>query len=202
MAAKLLPRIWCTPLPWRIRIEATVHLLGNLAFLPMVLLIFLLPLAATIRNTTSIAAIELLDFPLFVAATLNLAIFYLFAQREARGPRTFWRSLPRIPLVLGVGAALSLNNLRAVFRALCGAQTPFVRTPKHGEGPRIQKAGPRLDLQSLVESLFGVYLLLATGGLLAWHGWSHSLPFLALFGFSFLHLGLRDRRAQSVARFS
>jgi len=57
------------------------------------------------------------DIPVFLAASVSVAVFYICAQRELH-PRTWLREILLLPCLLALGIGLSLNNARAVLEAL------------------------------------------------------------------------------------
>ena len=73
----------------------------------------------------------MIDIPIFLTASVSVAVFYICAQRELN-PRTWMREMLLLPCLLALGVGLSINNARAVLEGLFGVQSEFVRTPKHG----------------------------------------------------------------------
>ena len=189
---KLGPRILRSELPLSTRIEALFHLGGNLAFPLMVMLVLLLPMTLPIREPGEFLLNLSLDVPVFFFATLSLLLFYGLSAQQSR-PTSWRRDLPYVPLVLGLGAALTLNNARAVFEALLGHRSPFVRTPKSGDTGSSLQRRRLVRIQTLGEVTLAIYFALASGYAL-YRGLWFPLPFLALFALSFglLGLGLGD----------
>ena len=128
---KILPAIFRSRLPWRIKSEAFVHLAGNSSYVLVVALSLLLVPAILIRDRIGWQKLAALDFPLFFGATLSFVAFYLASQRElGRGWLVTLRDLPGVS-ALGIG--LSIHNARAVLEGLFAhrAAEGFVRTPKY-----------------------------------------------------------------------
>src|SRR5207302_1076950 len=73
----------------------------------------------------------LIDVPIFLAASVSVAAFYICAQRELH-PRTWMKEILFLPCLLALGIGLSLNNARAVLEALFNHKSDFTRTPKYG----------------------------------------------------------------------
>ena len=201
-AGKLLGRIWRSNIRLVQKVEATFHMGNNLAYPLMVALLVLLPLALHFRVRGSLLAGLAVDLPIFVFATLNLAIFYALSEREVGGWRAFWTRLPLVPFVLALGASLTPNNARAVTEALAGHVSPFVRTPKGGATGARRYRLP-LNVQTALELAFGAYYTAALG-YATWRGLWLAVPFLALFAMGFLQLGvgslLPGRRVSGAAR--
>jgi len=196
-ARKLLPRIWRAELPLRVKVEAAFHMGSNLAYPLMVVLLALLPIALLVRVDGRAWTGPLVDLPIFVFATLNLMVFYAASELELRDGR-WLRRLPLVPFVLGLGASLTPNNARAVWEAIRGVRSPFVRTPKAG-GQGVGRYRSRPGLQSMVEVAAALYYLAATA-LAAVHGLWLALPFLALFASAFTLLGVGSLVPRRAAR--
>ena len=197
-ARKLLPIIWRAKLGLGHKLEATFHMGNNLAYPLMVVLLCVLPFALAVRVRSSLLVGLAVDLPVFVFATLNLAIFYALSEKEVGGWRAFWTRMPLVPFVLALGASLTPNNARAVGEALAGRESPFVRTPKSGGGRGVTRYRLPLSAQTVVEILFGVYY----SGTLVYavsRGFWLSVPFVGLFALGFLQLGLGSLRKPSAS---
>src|SRR3954466_6343614 len=139
VALKLLPTILRSNATFAQKSEAFFHLTNNLAYpLLLVLSILLLPNLA-LRSHHGWREVLMIDLPLFFGTTASVASFYLASQREIalmRAPgerkRSIWSAVRRLPLVMSIGIGLCVNQTRAVFEALMGRETEFVRTPEHG----------------------------------------------------------------------
>lgn len=193
-ALKLLPRILKSDQPRHIKYEAFHHLTANFAYLLMVILAALMPLATIIRIHQGWYEALVLDLPIFLGATFSVCYFYWVSQREiGRSP---WEILRLIPAVLGLGIGVSVNNAKAVLEALVGHETPFVRTPKYA----IQKVGeswasklyirkstllPLLEFSLGAWFTYGIYFVIVSEN----HSF-FSVPFLILFQFGFFYVAI------------
>ncbi len=193
-ARKVLPRVLRADLPLRVKIEAIYHLTGNLAYLLMVILALLMPLATLIRVQQGWYEVLLLDLPIFFGATFSVCYFYWVSQRDqGRKPLEILRLLPTV-LALGIG--VSVNNARGVFGALVGHQTPFVRTPKYAVAQRQDAWTSKLYIRRrsflpVVELTLGLWFTFAIWTILTDPALPlASLPFLMLFQFGFFYVGL------------
>jgi cellulose synthase/poly-beta-1,6-N-acetylglucosamine synthase-like glycosyltransferase len=189
---KLLPRILASPLPIPLKVEATYHLTANFAYPLMLLLSVLMLPAMVVRYNSGWYEMLLIDVPLFLGATASVCSFYSVSQREVFGEGWLAR-LGYLPAVLAVGIGLSVSNARAVFEALLGYKTDFVRTPKFAvESSRDEWRDKRYrgatSVVPVLELLLGVYFSIA-----AWYAASHgilgTLPFVLLFQAGFLYVG-------------
>jgi cellulose synthase/poly-beta-1,6-N-acetylglucosamine synthase-like glycosyltransferase len=206
VAKKLLPRILRSDATFAQKMEAFFHLTNNFAY-PLLLLLSLLLLPnLALRTEHGIREVLVIDLPLFFGTTMSIASFYLMSQREiallraarlgsggaAERKRSMLSALKRLPLVLSLGIGLCVNQTRAVFEALLGRETEFVRTPKHGIRGKLERwSGKKYraarSLTPLVEVALAVYFLAAVWIAII-HGHFLSLPFLGLFlcGFSYV----------------
>ena len=189
---KLLPRIWRSPLPLPIKIEATAHLTSNFAYLLLACLCVLLhpslggPSSGRLR-------MFLLDVPIFLSASLSVAVFYICAQRELH-PHTWMREILFLPALLALGVGLSINNARAVLEAIFNHQSDFKRTPKYGIENKSQawrscRYTPLKSLLPIVEVAFALYFSYFLWYALA-HGQYFAIPFLVLFQAGFLYVAI------------
>jgi hypothetical protein len=203
---KLLPTIFRSAYPWRVKVEAFFHLTNNFSYLLVVLLALLIVPAIIIRERIGWQKLALLDFPLFFGATFSFIGFYVSSQREIGRE---WRpTLRYMPFLMSLGIGLSLNNVRAVLEAIFGRRTEFTRTPKyrieggHGEW-RSKKYRASANFSVFGEILLAAYFLFAIGFSVTEHYWL-GIPFLLMFfnGFAYTallslisHWAARPRRA-------
>jgi hypothetical protein len=190
---KLLPAMWRSPLPLRVKLEATFHLTSNLCYLSIVLLSGLLPLSLILRHHLMLGGIEFWEILVFLFTTGSVFVFYLASQREIY-PDWKWR-LKDIPFILTLGIGMCINNAWAVGEALLSRKTPFVRTAKYRiesfkdswKGKIYRSADTRTIL---VEGFFSVYMLLTFVLLFKLGNWG-AIPYLLLFVGGYLYvLGL------------
>ena len=195
-ARKLLPYILSCDLPFKVKLEAFTHLSNNIAYLLMIVLSLLMPLATVIRIHRGWHETMLVDLPVFALATFSVCFFYVLSQRE--NGRSWWDSIRFLPAVLSVGIGLSVNNCKAVIEALVGHQTPFVRTPKYAVTTESKTQSwmasayiKRMTFMPAIELSFALWFGVAVFYALA-QGVSAaaSLPFLLLFQLGFLYVGL------------
>jgi cellulose synthase/poly-beta-1,6-N-acetylglucosamine synthase-like glycosyltransferase len=181
---KLLPRIWKSPVPLRVKLEATFHLSANLSYPLLVLLSIMMPFAVALRaRGLSHRGPFALEAVVFGLTTASVFVFYAVAQRElGQG----WKLRTRdIPVILAIGVGMCINNAGAVMEALCGHETPFVRTAKY----RIETFRDRWKgklYRSALRPTFFIELLLAaymvtSFSFLAYMGEWAALPYLGLF---------------------
>jgi cellulose synthase/poly-beta-1,6-N-acetylglucosamine synthase-like glycosyltransferase len=189
---KLLPTIWRSKLPLPIKLEATGHLTSNFAYLLLACLCVLLH-PSTGGPQSGWLRMLLIDVPIFLTASLSVAVFYICAQRELN-PRTWMKEMLLLPCLLALGVGLSLNNARAVLEAVFNHKSDFARTPKYGIERRSQpwrncKYMPLKSLLPIAEMAFAAYF-----SYFVWFALAHrqflSLPFLLMFQGGFLYVSL------------
>ncbi len=200
---KLLPLIWKAPIPLKVKLEATVHMTSNLAYLCMLLVsLILLPVLAWRLGHANTRLTWAADGFILLAATISVLLFYALSQ-GVQGKARLLRSLFLFPLLMALGIGISLNNALAVLEGLAGKKSPFVRTPKTGGAARPGRPGEtdyqaRIGPLPWIEILLGLYLLSAVA-LTASHGLWASAALVALFSGGFLYVGLLSA-APALAR--
>ena len=189
---KLLPRIFRSAYPWRVKLEAFFHLTNNFSYLLVLLLALLIVPAIVIRERIGWQKLAVVDFPLFFGASFSFIGFYISSQREIGRD---WRpTLRYMPFLLSLGIGLSLNNVRAVLEAIFGRQTEFTRTPKYriegNEGEwRNKKYRASRNFSVLGEVILAIYFLFAIGFAIA-EGYWIGIPFLLIFFNGFAYTAL------------
>ena len=199
---KLLPTIWRSDLPLLIKLEATGHLMSNFAYLLLACLCVLLHPSAGGPQVGWVRTL-LLDVPIFLTASVSVAVFYVCAQRELY-PRTWMKEMLLLPCLLALGVGLSLNNARAVLEAVFNHKSDFARTPKYGIERKAQqwrnlRYMPLKSLLPLAEMAFALYF-----SYFVWfairHGQYLTLPFLMMFQLGFFYVSLSSF-SQWIPRF-
>jgi cellulose synthase/poly-beta-1,6-N-acetylglucosamine synthase-like glycosyltransferase len=189
---KLLPRILRSSAPLPVKVEAFFHLTANFNYLLMVALSVLMFPAMYIRYNMGWYEMLLIDVPLFFAATMSVAHFYVIAQREIHDDWVV--RLKYLPFLMAIGIGLAVNNTKAVIEALADRPSEFARTPKYGiqreDDEWIgKKYRQSLQVQPLIELALGLYFTATVFYALA-NGIYGTLPFLMLFQVGFLYMGV------------
>ncbi len=189
---KLLPYLLMADLPLRVKAEAFFHLTANFNYLLMIALSVLMFPAMIVRYEMGWTEMLLIDIPLFAAATFSVVNFYLISQREAYPD---WKTRVKyLPFVMAIGIGLAVNNAKAVLEALFGQPGEFTRTPKYGieraqDDWQHKRYHQTMPIQPLVEVALGLYFT-ATVVYALTNEIYGTLPFLVLFQFGFLYMGL------------
>jgi cellulose synthase/poly-beta-1,6-N-acetylglucosamine synthase-like glycosyltransferase len=200
---KVLPRIWRSKLPLPIKIEATGHLASNFAYLLLACLCVLLH-PSTGGPQPGWLRMLLIDVPIFLTASVSVAVFYICAQRELH-PRSWMKEILLLPALIALGVGLSINNARGVLEAVFNHKSEFKRTPKYGIEKKSQawrscRYMPLKSLLPLIEVGFAIYF-----SYFVYYAFAHrqylTLPFLVLFQVGFLYVALCSL-AQWLPRFN
>ncbi|MCK9524207.1 MAG: glycosyltransferase family 2 protein [Proteobacteria bacterium] len=190
---KMLPTILKADVPFKVKMEAFFHLTNNFAYLLMIMLALLLMPNLLVRTQHGWVEVLLIDLPLFMGTTFSIGMFYVTAHRALYGD--IWRALLKVPLLMSLGIGLSINNAKAVFEGILGHETPFVRTAKHGvienKKDSFAKKSYRAKkgLVSAVELFFAAYFMVTIYFAIK-GGHYVSLPFLFIFLFGYLYVGI------------
>jgi cellulose synthase/poly-beta-1,6-N-acetylglucosamine synthase-like glycosyltransferase len=189
---KLYPRIWGSRLPMRVRLEMFFRLTGNISYPLMIVASFLQFPLLLVRYNQPFYHLMILDLPLLFFSSISVFLFYgtaVWYLDERRAPR-----LLHLPLVMALGLGLAFSNARAVFEALLGIKSDFIRTPKYSvektedETWRRKKYKRKRGWLPLIELSFSVYFLLAILYAIRMSMWG-TVPFLFLFFFGFGYMG-------------
>jgi len=186
---KLLPTIFRSEYPLKVKVEAFFHLTNNFSHLLVVLLALLIFPAIIIREQIGWQKLAVFDFPLFFGASFSFIGFYVSSQREIG--RSWKPTLKYMPFLMSIGIGLSLSNMRAVLEALAGSSTEFTRTPKYrieGEGGdwKSKKYRATGNFSLVGEIILATYFLVCLVFAVAERYWV-GVPFLLVFfnGFAY-----------------
>jgi cellulose synthase/poly-beta-1,6-N-acetylglucosamine synthase-like glycosyltransferase len=199
VAKKILPRVWRSSYPLKIKIEATFHLTANTCYILMLLMAILTLPVLHIRTFLGWERMLIVDLPLFSMATMAISGYYIASQR-ALYPN--WKEqIKYLPILMAIGMGLCINNTRAVIEGWIGHQSAFLRTPKYGvigqgdggeqqlDSKKKRKYSGRKTLLALGELFMAAYFVVVIYK--AWiTGLYFGIPFLMLFHVGFLYIGL------------
>jgi cellulose synthase/poly-beta-1,6-N-acetylglucosamine synthase-like glycosyltransferase len=187
-AMKIMPRVIKADVSFHIKLHSFLHMTHYMIhplMLTMALLAF--PLLAWYK-------LNIQGWPLLVA---GLAILFAavapstlyFVAQKASGYLGWKRRILAFPILMSIGVGIAVNNTRAVFSALTGKQSAFVRTPKKGDKVvSVYKSVRNFPGVAFLELLVGAYCAF---GLLQYLDARKYLvgPFLALYAIGFLAVG-------------
>lgn len=191
-AKKILPLVWKSDIPLRVKLQSTFHLTNNLVF-PFILLAAILNVPLIfIKNSGSHEAYFAI-MSIFVLAFISSFLFYMYAQKDIR---TDWRKkIVLFPLFMAGSMGFAVNNSRAVIEGLLNRKSEFVRTPKFKlESEKDSWMGKKyltrkVGFSVIVEALLAVYCLIGVISSIYFMELA-AIPFQLLFflGFAFVSI--------------
>ncbi len=200
-AKKLIPHLWRSNIsPW-LKLQGTLHLLANSTY-PFLLLVGIL-------NPAVVYAAHTYD----IRITWWLSAYFLFSlfgtysyhgEAERVLHRDWLKRMRYFPLFLGQAIGLSVNNAKAAVEAWLGRKSPFHRTPKYNITSRDTmwhrlRYRSRFTWTSVVELGLGLYSVGAIVYAVETREYG-ALPFLILYAFGYLLIGIYSVRHQLLVR--
>lgn len=184
VAMKLLPRIFRAKIPLRVKVEAFMHLTPNISYPLMIAVSMLVLPVMIVRFYMGVFQMVVIDLPLIIASFWSITAFYLYAQRELY-PRTWWKSIAFMPMLMAAGVALTVSNSKGVIEALLGIQSSFARTAKYAVGTQKVKVRPaayqrRSGWLPYIELAIGTYFVFMVDFAIETYNF-FAIPFLVLF---------------------
>jgi len=161
-ARKMLPAVWRSRLPLKLKIHATFHLTNNLVF-PFIVAAGILNVPLVFIKHSGAYDSYFAFMSVFVFAFIGSFLFYLFSQRDAYSD--WQRRLYLFPLFMAGSMGFAVNNSRAVLEGLFKKKSEFVRTPKYSIRSRNdswtgkQYVPVKIDPGVVIELLLAVYCL-------------------------------------------
>ncbi|MEY5131060.1 MAG: hypothetical protein RL734_1127 [Bacteroidota bacterium] len=162
-AKKLLPLVWKSNLPMKIKLECTVHLTSNIVFPFILLTAFLNVPLVVIKNTVEGYDSIFTMMGIFVLASISTFMFYMYAQRAIH--LDWRRRLMLFPVFMAGSMGFAVNNTKAVFEALTGKKSAFLRTPKYkivgadGEWKKKKYVQKKIGGAVFMELFFTLYFI-------------------------------------------
>lgn len=179
-ARKLLPGVWRSSWSFTRKAAATLHLTHYLVHPAILASLLLAPLAVQYAGRVSSSPLfAFLVLPLFLSGLLPPLLLYVAGQVRLGRPV---RTLLALPALMSYGTGIAWSNTRAVWQALGGQASPFVRTPKYGSGQGSYRARPASGAAEL-----GIATLGAIGLRIIWSSterWFAPLLLLYVVGFA------------------
>ncbi len=159
-AKKILPAVWKSDQPLRVKMQATFHLTSNFVF-PFILLAAILNVPLVFIKNSGSHELYFAFMSIFILAFVSSFTFYLYSQKDVRND---WRKkIVLFPLFMAGSMGLAVNNSRAVFEGLLNRKSEFVRTPKFklvNQNDKVEKknyVNRKIDFSTIVEMILAVY---------------------------------------------
>lgn len=185
-AIKVLPRVWASDFPLHVKWQALMHTTHYMIHpLMLATAILSLPLLTWYSYHLPNWMVWALVVVIILAAMAPSAL-YLVAQRYSNSPG--WRKRVLVfPILMSLGTGIAINNSKAVFSAILGRKSGFVRTPKKGDNSFI-KAGIKFPLVAFAEIALGIYCLQSSSLYFTSEKYLVG-PFLILYAVGFMSVG-------------
>ena len=189
-AKKILPLVWKSKIPLRVKLQSTFHLSNNFVF-PFILLVAILNVPLIFIKNSGSHEVYFALMSVFVLAFISTFLFYLYSQRDVRSD---WRKkIVMFPLFMAGSMGLAVNNSRAVFEGLMNRKSEFVRTPKFKVvDEKVSWTGKKylsskIGFSVIIESIMAIYCLIGIVSSIYFLEIA-AIPFQLLFftGFSFV----------------
>ena len=186
---KILPRVWKSKYPLKLKIISTYHLTNNIVF-PFILIACLLNTPIVLIKNTGLYDTYFMFMSVFVLAFIASFIFYLYSQKDVYDD---WRKRVLLfPVFMAGSMGFSINNTKAIFQALINKKTEFVRTPKYlivdkkdsWAGKKYSHKKRTLTFSVILESIIAIYSFAGVCISIATLQIS-ALPFQLMFTFGF-----------------
>ncbi|HUX60105.1 MAG TPA: hypothetical protein VMV32_02240, partial [Ignavibacteriaceae bacterium] len=201
-AKKILPLVWRSKMPLRVKLQSTFHLTNNIVF-PFILLAAILNVPLIFIKNSGPHEAYFAVMSLFVLAFVSSFMFYLYSQKDIRAD---WRKkIVLFPLFMAGSMGFAVNNSRAVFEGLMSRKSEFVRTPKFKVVTNKDSfagnkySSKKLGMSVIVELIMAIYCLVGIAASIYFFELA-ALPFQILFflGFAFVS-GTSIKHAYSKA---
>jgi cellulose synthase/poly-beta-1,6-N-acetylglucosamine synthase-like glycosyltransferase len=159
---KLLPLVWKSKMPMRIKIHSTFHLTNNFCY-PFIILAALLNMPMTFIKHGGEFNTYFDVMSVFILAFASSFMFYLYSQKDVY--EDWRRRMLLFPLFMGGSMGFAVNNTKAVLEGLFKYKTEFVRTPKYSIKEKKDSwkdkkyVGVKFSWVVIVEVLLSLYCL-------------------------------------------
>jgi cellulose synthase/poly-beta-1,6-N-acetylglucosamine synthase-like glycosyltransferase len=191
---KLFWRVMKAPLRIDQKVEAFFHLTPHFGYpLLMALTVLLLPTVA-FMPASDWRGLLFVDFPICVASTGSLGIFYALAM-HAQG-RSIWTALVRLPGLIALNAGLSPSQTKAVWSGLREMHGEFIRTPKKGNAAGRYAMVADLPLAELLLGIVTAFTSLVA----VRNGHYFAAPFAGLFAAGYFYTAAMVVSEQTARR--
>jgi len=185
-AIKLAPSIFKMKIPVFKKMEAFFHLTHYFVH-PLMLLLAILafPIMMILETGHGTLLFYLIAVILLFSMSAPSSL-YIMSQRAAYKDwkvRILW-----LPVLIVIGTGIAVSNSKAVFEAVIGKKSGFIRTPKKGDS-QLKSYKAVLPISALVEIALGIYCTFSFAAYIS-HGKLLIGPFLAIYAAGFLYTGL------------
>ena len=192
-AIKLIPKIIKAKLPLKIKMECYAHLTSNIVF-PFIILVALLNIPVVFIKNSFIGVDTFYSLmSVFVFATIATFAFYSHGQKVIHSD---WKKrLLLFPVFMAGSMGMAVNNSKAIFEAIIGKKTEFIRTPKAGDSHSNTKKYTKRKISPIViiELILAFYFVFGIG-LSIYYMEIAAIPFQLMFFAGFACIGILSLR--------
>jgi cellulose synthase/poly-beta-1,6-N-acetylglucosamine synthase-like glycosyltransferase len=199
-AIKLLPRVWASSWDLHKKLSASLHMTHYLVHPLILASLFAAPLALLLVERGAVPMwVLMLGIASFVIGATSPIAVYVTSQLALHG-KAGWRNLRALPPLAAIGTGIAVSNATAVWQAVRGKQSAFVRTPKAGGKGTTGSYRARAH-SGYPEMLCALWAVLGiTLGYIGHHTWVTPLLAIYLSGFAWMSWHcIRERRARERA---
>jgi len=201
-ARKILPKLWSSSVPLRVKLQGTIHLTNNLVF-PFILIAGILNVPLVFIKASGHYEVYFTVMSIFVFAFIGSFLFYLFSQKEVYSD---WkRRVLLFPLFMAGSMGLAVNNTKAVIEGLLRKRSEFGRTPKYGivgkrDSWKDKKYVPaKLSMTVVIEFILALYCLVGVIASLYFLELA-AVPFQLMFFFGYAFVSVLSIKHAWLAR--
>ena len=159
----MLPPVWKSDLPFKIKWHSTFHLTNNIVF-PFILIAGILNISLMYIKHSGGYDAYFDVMSVFVFAFIGSFLFYMYSRKKDILPGLAEKA-PSLPLFMAGSMGFAVNNSRAVMEGGGKRKSDFVRTPKYsimekGDSWLDKKYVPmKFNWTVLIEIALAVYCL-------------------------------------------
>lgn len=184
-AKKILPLVWKSSIPLKLKLYSTFHLTMNIVF-PLIVIAGILAVPLVYVKNTGNYDEYFAFMSIFVLAFISSFLMYMYSQKDVYPD---WkRRIYLFPVFMAGSMGFALNNTRAVIEGLLNKKSEFVRTPKFrietdkdNPTPKKKKyAVTKISPMILLELIFALWALFGIG-LAAYYSEIAAIPFLSMY---------------------
>lgn len=193
---KILPVVWRSKIPLRIKLQSTFHLTNNFVF-PFIVIAGILNVPLVYLKNSGNYDEYFAFMSIFVLAFVSSFLFYMYSQKIVYPD---WkRKIYLFPVFMAGSMGFALNNTRAVLEGLVNKKSEFVRTPKYqvvdkkDTWTRKKYATKKIHLAVVFEVLFALWMLFGIG-LAAYYVEIAAIPFMAMYCMGYTIISLLSIR--------
>lgn len=201
-ARKILPVVWKSKLPTRVKVHATFHLTNNLVF-PFIVLAGVLNVPLVFIKHAGMYNEYFTFMSVFVFAFIGSFLFYLFSQKDVY--KDWRRRLLLFPVFMAGSMGFAVNNSRAVVEGLFKRKSEFIRTPKYsiknkGDSWTDKSYAPvKISSTVIIEILLAIYCLFGVASSIYFLEIA-AVPFQLLFFLGFTFVSVMSLKHAMIAR--